>query len=194
MPSSADRSGVGRALDQAHTLVARAIAAHTGPGPVILIDGRSGAGKSTLAGSLVHAWPGDGVPQLLALDSVYPGWDGLAAGAAAVVSGVLTRYRSGLPGVWRRWDWGAGRPAEEHTIEADRPLVIEGCGLLTAEAAGYADVGVWLESPAATRRARALARDGDAYRPHWERWAAQEEQHIRTHDPAAHATHVVVVP
>ncbi len=161
---------------------------------MILIDGRSGAGKSTLAAALVRGWPGSGIPQLLALDAVYPGWDGLATGAQAVVTDVLVPYRSGLPGRWRRWDWATERPAEEHAIAPDRPLIVEGCGLLTAEAAGYADVGVWLESPAASRRTRALARDGDTYRPHWERWAAQEDRHIREHDPAAHATIIVPVP
>jgi len=32
--------------------------------------------------------------------------------------------------------------------------------------------------PEKDRRARALARDGDLYAPHWERWAAQEEAYI----------------
>ena len=34
---------------------------------------------------------------------------------------------------------------------------------------------VWLELEAPARRARALARDADVYRPHWERWAQQED-------------------
>ena len=37
------------------------------------------------------------------------------------------------------------------------------------------DLTVWLQLPEAQRRRRALARDGEIYRPHWERWAAQED-------------------
>ena len=48
--------------------------------PVVVIDGRSGAGKSTLARLLVDTWPLPGLVQLVALDSIYPGWDGLSSG------------------------------------------------------------------------------------------------------------------
>jgi cytidylate kinase len=39
----------------------------------------------------------------------------------------------------------------------------------------FAAVRVWLEAPATVRKERALARDGDTYAPHWDRWAAQED-------------------
>jgi hypothetical protein len=39
-----------------------------------------------------------------------------------------------------------------------------------------------------------LARDGDAYRPHWDRWARQEARHISRDDPVRGATHVFEVP
>jgi hypothetical protein len=50
------------------------------------------------------------------------------------------------------------------------------------------DIRVWLESPETSRRVRALARDGDTYRPHWERWGAQERAHLAADDPARLAT------
>jgi hypothetical protein len=34
---------------------------------------------------------------------------------------------------------------------------------------------VWVEADRAVRFARGIDRDGEAYRPHWERWARQEE-------------------
>ena len=46
-------------------------------------------------------------------------------------------------------------------------------------------LGLWLDAPAEQRFARAIARDGDAYAPHWQRWAEQEERHIAVNDPAA---------
>ncbi|WP_416442960.1 hypothetical protein AB3K78_10305 [Leucobacter sp. HNU] len=117
------------------------------------------------------------------VEDLYPGWDGLAEGAAAVPEALRT-------GRYRRYDWLAGRFAEEHALEPGRPLVIEGCGALSADnlaaartwTAGSgtgtgtgAVLPVWIELPAEERRRRALARDGETFRPHWERWAKQED-------------------
>ncbi|GAB3624689.1 hypothetical protein GCM10027418_27740 [Mariniluteicoccus endophyticus] len=64
---------------------------------------------------------------------------------------------------------------------------------LTPASAAYADCTVWLELDAAERKRRALARDGDAFAPWWDHWAAQEAEHWRTHDPRALADEVVEV-
>jgi dephospho-CoA kinase len=42
-------------------------------------------------------------------------------------------------------------------------------------AGDYAAVGVWVEADREVRFARGIARDGETYRPHWERWARQED-------------------
>lgn len=185
MPSSADLTAIfaAAAVDIERAVVGR-------EHPVVLIDGRSGAGKSTLAGLVATRLDAT----LLALDSVYPGWDGLAAGAHQVLTGVLAPRAAGRGGVWHRWDWAAETTAESHTVPVDRALVIEGSGLLTPASRALSDVQVWLESPESSRRPRALRRDGDAYRPHWDRWAAQEETHVRAHDPLSLAGIVVSVP
>lgn len=158
----------------------------------MLIDGRSGAGKSTLARLVAARWRG-GV-QIVALDSLYPGWDGLDAGARAAREGILIPHRRGDAGTWRRWDWSADRPAEEHAIDPSQALIVEGSGLLTAETAPLADVTAWVDGPEETRRARAFDRDGDGYRPYWERWAAQERRHVQRDDPRMLAQIVVEVP
>ncbi|KRA25845.1 aminobenzoate synthetase [Microbacterium sp. Root61] len=162
--------------------------------PVVLIDGRSGAGKSTLARDLVAQWPMRGRVQLVALDSIYPGWDGLDQGVERAREQILVPHARGLIGVWERWDWAAGEPAEAHAVDPSLPLIIEGSGLLTPVTARLSDVRVWLESPAASRKQRALTRDGDTYRPHWEQWARQEEAHLVRDEPHQHATLLFAMP
>jgi cytidylate kinase len=60
-------------------------------------------------------------------------------------------------------------------VDPTSHLVVEGCGALVPPALEFAAVRVWVEAPAPVRRARALSRDGETYAPHWDRWAAQED-------------------
>lgn len=153
------------------------------PRPVVLIDGGAGAGKSTLAADLVAAWPGE-PPQLVGLDELYPGWHGLAA-ASATVPGLIAGTG------FRRWDWTTAAPGDWRDLDPSRGLVIEGCGAITPASVALADLAVWLDLPAAERRARALARDGESFAPHWDEWAAQEAEHWRTAHPAEVADLVI---
>jgi len=196
--SSARSRSSDRALSPALTAAAdRLVAAVRNVGasnPVILIDGRSGAGKSTLARELVARWPLSGRVQLVALDSLYPGWDGLMEGAVYARDQILRPHARGLIGVWQRWDWEADARAEAHAVDPSLPLIVEGAGLLTPENARLGDVRVWVESPAPSRQARALARDGESFRPHWTRWAEQEERHLARNAPQERATQVFQIP
>jgi uridine kinase len=135
--------------------------------PIVLIDGRSGSGKTELATTLAGALGA----QLLRLDDVYPGWDGLED-ASCQVADILETGR------WQRWDWASSRLAERNTLDLGRPLIIEGSGALTLASRERATFGIWVELDAPTRKTRALARDGALYEPHWDAWAAQEQQHF----------------
>jgi cytidylate kinase len=163
------------------------------PDPLVLIDGRSGSGKSTLARMLRTQWQGSAGVDVLAMDDLYPGWDGLAAASTTLSVDVLSPRAAGRSARWRRWDWVADRPAAEQLLPPGRALIVEGAGSLTTATAPLADVTVWLEAPEHLRRERALARDGEAYVPHWERWAAQEVRHIAAHDPRGLAQYVYEV-
>jgi uridine kinase len=154
--------------------------------PVVLVDGGSGSGKSTLARSLVARWtetrPGE-TASLVRLDDMYPGWDGLEDAARRLTDDVLAPLAAGEPARWRRWDWEAGAPAEWHSVDPGAALVVEGSGALSRASRALADLGVWVELDAAERRRRAIARDGEVYEPHWDRWAAQEDRFVARENP-----------
>jgi hypothetical protein len=193
VPSRSD-DPVAAALERAASLIEQDIRALAAANPVVLIDGRSGAGKSSLATRVARQWPLTGRVQVIALDSLYPGWDGLDAGVAHVLDGVLRPHGRGNLGTWNRWDWESEAAAESHAVDPALGVIIEGSGALTPATAALADVRVWVDAADPVRKARALARDGETYRPHWDRWAAQELQHLERDDPRAHATRIVEIP
>lgn len=193
-PSRSSADPLDDALTAGLETVLSSIAAVGAANPAVLIDGRSGAGKTSLARRLAAAWPLPGRVQLVALDDLYPGWGGLAAGADYARANILVPHAKGLVGVWQRWDWERDERAEAHAVDPSLPLIVEGAGVLTPEAARLADVRVWVDAPDSARRDRALRRDGDTYRPHWDRWAAQEDAHLAVHAPRDLASVVVRLP
>ena len=138
---------------------------------VVAIDGPSGSGKTTLADAVAS---GLGAP-VVHMDDLYAGWDGLAEGIEMLSRRVLAPLATGRPAHHPVWDWGAGSWGPERVVAPGPLLVVEGCGSSVNPAGAYAALRVWLDAPRDVRLARGLARDGEAYRPHWERWAAQEE-------------------
>ena len=134
--------------------------------PVVTIDGYSGSGKSTLAAALarlVNGW------QVLHLDDWYPGWDGLEAGGD-IARRIAADLRGGRASSYEAWDWENGTTGATIRVPLV-PTIIEGCGAIEAEA----DLVIWIADPGEDeRRSRALARDGQTYAPHWQRWARQD--------------------
>lgn len=157
------------------------LALHSGPCPFLLaVDGRSGAGKSRLAERLLQRARKDlGADdvELFHLEDLYPGWEGLEEGVEAF-AGMLEQLLRNQDASWRPWDWTRRQPSDEtRLLRANaRMIIVEGVG---STVPGHTDVvphfGVWLHLEANIRKHRALARDGDLYRPYWDLWAAQED-------------------
>lgn len=155
---------------------------------VLAVEGRSGSGKTTLAADLADLLPD---AAQVAMDELYPGWDGLAAAVPLVVEHVLRPLATGRPAAVPRWDWTAGGPGRPRPVAPAPLLLVEGIGCGAREIAPYLSGLVWVEAPADLRKARALSRDGAAYAPHWERWAAQEEAYLHAERPGERADLVV---
>ena len=156
-----------------HELVA--FVAASGANPAIVIDGPSGAGKSTVADFLVENIPS---VQLVRLDDIYPGWDGLDA-AAIVAERLLAARSRGESASWQRYDWASASLTTWHNVDPSRPLIIEGCGSLGEQARQHARVRVWVTASGNVRRERALSRGGEDFEAHWETWNEQFAVRLR---------------
>ncbi len=138
---------------------------------VVGIDGPAGAGKTTLAARLAEQLGG---AQVLHMDDLYPGWDGLAEAPARLLEWVLEPLSRGAAARYRRWDWAGGHYAEWHEVPVAPVLVVEGCGAGVRAIAPYLSLLVWVEAPEELRMRRGIERDGEAFAPHWRRWAERE--------------------
>ncbi|MBS45791.1 MAG: 4-amino-4-deoxy-L-arabinose transferase [Nocardioides sp.] len=157
---------------------------------LLLVDGPSGAGKTTLALAVAEhsPWP----TRVVHADELYDGWAGLAA-VVPQLDTLLRPLAAGGSGTYRRYDWHAGRYADEVAVdlEPDGLLVVEGVGSGALPTRDLATALVWAQAPAETCRERGLARDGAAYAPHWDAWHAQETAHHAGHRTRAASDLVV---
>lgn len=140
---------------------------------VVAVDGHSGAGKTAFAHQLGNRL---GAP-VFSFEDIYPGWHGLEA-TTAIAREVLAAIAVDEIGRTRAWDWERDEPGEPLVIHPGPLLVIEGVGSGATQLRPFLSLLVWLEAPETVRRQRALARDGETYRPWWDVWAEQERAHF----------------
>jgi uridine kinase len=162
---------------------------------VIALDGRSGVGKSelarTLARTLAEALAEAEPVQVVRLDDVYPGWDGLLPVVPWLRRWLLQPLQAGHPAGYHRYDWTRGTYGEWQPVAAGGVLLLEGVGSGAALLAPYRSLLLWLQAPDDARRERAIARDGPAFAREWDRWAAQEQHYLTRDDPRRHAEVIV---
>ena len=154
-----------------------------GEGRLVCVDGPAGSGKTTLAASLLERCPGG---RVVHMDDLYDGWEGLPR-VADQLPALLAPLARGAAGRYRRYDWHAGRYAEEVPVDPVPLLVVEGVGSGSRSIAELITVLVWVTAPPGLRRARGLARDGEAMAPAWDRWVRDEAAHLAREQTEARA-------
>lgn len=173
--------GVAGAADKAGETFAQEIAKRTlqlvdtgKTMPIVLIDGRSNSGKSTLAQQVQNIIfkDGESAPRVIHMDDLYPGWDGLQAGADYLQRFILNPLSKNEIAHWQEFNWSKNERDVWREFAGGTPLIIEGCGSLNQQSAPMADVKIWLEVDETTRHQRWLEREGS--NQHWAEWAAQE--------------------
>jgi len=164
-------TAAGEAITEALRVIGHA-QPRCGATKVVAIDGPSGAGKTDLTAALAEHLPG---AHVLHMDDLYPGWDGLAQAVADLHDKILAPVARGELAAYRRWDWEHDRYADWHSLPATPLLLVEGAGSGAGRNADLESVLIWLEADRDVRFRRGIRRDAEAYRPHWRRWAEQEE-------------------
>jgi uridine kinase len=139
---------------------------------VVAIDGPSGAGKTSFTAALVERLPG---AQVLHMDDLYPGWDGLRRAVVDLHDQVLAPLARGERTAYRRWDWEHDRYAGWQSLPATRLMLVEGVGSGAGPGADLESALIWLEADRDVRLRRGIERDGESYQPHWRSWAAHEQ-------------------
>ena len=153
-----------------------------GEGRFVSIDGPAGSGKTTLAEVVAEGREA----RIVHMDDLFPGWSGLPH-IDEQLDGLLRPLGEGRAGSYRRYDWLAGEFAETVVVEPVPLLVLEGVGSGASRFDPLRTALVWVEAPYDERLRRGLERDGDAFAPHWEQWARDEQDLIareRTRDRA----------
>lgn len=169
--------------------------------PLLLgIDGCSGSGKSTLARAIAAGLPDATV---VPGDDFYAGepagWEGWGPAQAydnfwdydALERDVLLPLRRGANASYCPYDWDRNQPGTTAvSVLPSRVVIVEGVSMLRPQLRGYWDFAVYVDTPAAERHERILAR-GENDQLHIDKWNASEDYYCATHAPQAAADLVV---
>jgi hypothetical protein len=142
---------------------------------VVGVDGPAGSGKSVFAERLGAALSAT----IVCLDDLTPAWSGPDKEAAILVERVLRPLALGGDPRYQRFDWVRNEYAEWRAVPRGPTLLVEGVGSGSRIVRPYLSMLIWVEAPTALRLTRGLERDGEVYRPQWDRWREREDRLFR---------------
>jgi len=163
--------------------LARAVldaAPRLGPVRLVAVDGPAGSGKTTFAGRLGRALRAAGATVAeVHTDDLLEGWADTVSFWPRLEQQVLGPLRRGESGAYRRYDWDQGKfRVELIPVPVTDVLIVEGVTTARTAIRGELTLAVWLAAPRELRLARGIERDGEALRPQWLRWMADEATHF----------------
>ena len=162
---------VGRYADLA-TLVRRA-PPRCGDVRLVAIDGPGGAAKSMFADRLARCV---GNAPIVHTDD-FASWDEPIEWWHRLEAEVLGPLERGEPVTYQAYDWVKRQLGEWRELPASNVVVLEGVSSARRAVAARLSLAIWVETPRGARLARGIARDGEAMRPQWEQWMAEEDAH-----------------
>jgi uridine kinase len=141
---------------------------------VVGVSGYCGSGKSTLTRSLVATL--SGAQRLRGDDFLDPGrshlrssdWDGVDR--PRLVSTVLSPFRAGRAGTFRRYDWSRRALGPAEPIPRGGILIVDLIGLFHPESLPAMDLTIWCDVDLDTAARRGMARDRGLGRAHEGGW------------------------
>lgn len=158
---------------------------------LIGVDGAAGSGKSTFAEKLATAL---GAVPIIPIDD-FLAWDDLEAFWPRFEAQVLSPLFAGKDLRYQKRDWEndwAGRGLGEWRELPFCPvLVLEGIGATRRQVVTRLNYAIWVETDAATRLKRGLARDGEAARGLWEGFMPGEAEFLAADGARSRADLVV---
>ena len=154
---------------------------------LVAVDGAGGAGKTSFARHLAAALGGCAVVHT----DDFASWDNPVDWWPQLIERVLEPISRGEPARFTPTQWAPdARPAAVEVAPAEL-LVLEGVAASRRELRPYLTYVVWIETDAEVRLRRGLDRDGEAARPQWEAWMAEEDAYRERERPDLAADLVV---
>lgn len=165
------------------------------------ISGFGGSGKSTLARQISQSLPncvrirGDDFLDPERSHHRSPHWDGVDR--LRLRAEVLSPFRAGTGGMFRRFDWAARELGPQEPLPAAEIVVVDAIGLFHPELDGAFDLTIWVDVDLDIATAQGKARDRRLGRDHevlWDDvWVANERDFVERFDPRS-AANLLFVP
>ncbi|MGV8913749.1 MAG: uridine kinase family protein [Rhodoglobus sp.] len=159
------------------------------------ISGFGGSGKSTLAKQISQSLPncvrirGDDFLDPVRSHHRSADWDGVDR--LRLRDEVLSPFRDGTGGMFRRFDWAARGLGPEEPLPAAEIVVVDAIGLFHPELDGAFDLTIWVDVDLDVATAQGKARDRRLGRDHevlWDDvWVPNERDFVELFDPRSEA-------